>query len=207
MVKNQYSGLFIALEGLDGSGASVQASLLYGILKREGYRVHLTKEPTDYLIGGLIKGSLTGEWKTNPEALQLLFAADRANHLDKEIIPKLEGGRVVITDRYAFSSIAYGSLEVDDQSWIEKVNSRFILPDLTFLLKVRPKICALRLKESRYELELFSEENKLAKVWKAYEELASHYDNIHIIDGEREEMEIIKDITNITRQALQKSKK
>jgi len=205
MIKNTYPGLFIAFEGLDGSGASIQASLLASILKQEGYRAHLTKEPTDYLIGGLIKGSLTGEWKTNAETLQLLFAADRDHHLNKEIIPKLEAGFVVIADRYSFSSIAYGSLEMDDIKWLEGVNDRFIEPNLTFIIKVRPKICALRLKQSRYELELFREEAKLNKVWKAYEGLAEKHKNVFIIDGEQEEMDIIKEILAIVHKVLKKA--
>lgn len=202
MIKNNYPGLFIVFEGLDGSGATVQASLLAGILSKEGYRVYLTKEPTNNLIGGLIKGRLTGEWQTSPECLQLLFAADRAQHLKREIIPHLEAGKVVISDRYVFSSMAYGSLEIDDKEWTGNINARFVLPDLTFVINVRPKICALRLKESRYGLELFKEEQKLSKVWKVYEEIITKYKNIHLVDGERDELEIIQEITEITRKTL-----
>jgi dTMP kinase len=205
MVKNNSNGLFIALEGLDGSGSTIQASLLYSVLKKEGYRAYYTKEPTNYLIGGLIKGSLAGEWETNAEALQLLFAADRAHHLQKEIIPKLEAGRIVISDRYAFSSIAYGSLDIKDKTWLENINDSFILPDLTFIIKVRPKVCAMRLKEGHYDLELFKEEEKLARVWQAYEEIVKDYKNIFIIDGEREEIEIIKEIVDIVKKAINKS--
>jgi len=201
MIKNTHSGLFIDFEGLDGSGAPIQASLLTGILIKEGYRVNLTKEPTNYLIGGLIRGFLTKEWKTSAECQQLLFAADRAQHLEKEIIPRLESGRIVVTDRYAFSSIAYGSLNTDP-TWIEKINERFIIPDIVFLLKVRPKICAMRMKESDYGLELFTEEQKLTKVWKTYENLSKKYKNFHIINGERDETEIIKDIIDITKKHL-----
>lgn len=201
MIKNTHPGLFVDFEGLDGSGAPIQASLLSGILAKEGYRVNLTKEPTNYLIGGLIRGFLTKEWKTTPECQQLLFAADRAQHLERDIIPKLESGRIVITDRYAFSSVAYGSLDTDPV-WIEKLNERFIIPDLVFLIKVRPKICALRMKESEYGLELFHEEQKLIKVWKTYEKLAKKYKNFHIINGEREETEIIKEIIDITKREL-----
>ena len=60
---------------------------------------HLTKEPTNNLIGGLIRGQLTHNWKSTPECLQLLFAADRAHHLDKEIIPLLEKGIPSLGDR------------------------------------------------------------------------------------------------------------
>ena len=137
------SGFIHCFEGLDGSGSTVQASLLSGILSREGYRVNLTKEPTNNLIGGLIKARLTGEWQTNGECLQLLFTADRAQHLTREIIPNLEAGRIVISDRYVFSSIAYASLEVGDWHWIEQINSRFIMPDLVFLIKVSQKFVQL----------------------------------------------------------------
>lgn len=202
MKKNIEPGLFIVFEGLDGSGASIQASLLDGILSKEGYRVHLTKEPTNFLIGGLIRGFLTKEWKSSPECLQLLFAADRSQHVNKTIIPHLQAGRIVISDRYAFSSVAYGSLEVEDPKWLEKLNNRFILPDLTFLIKVRPKICALRMKESNYELELFREEQKLNKVWKTYEHLSKKYKNVYLIDGERNEMEIMKEILKIVKKSL-----
>lgn len=201
MIKNIHPGLFIDFEGLDGSGSSIQAALLSGILAKEGYRVWLTKEPTNSLIGGLIRGFLTGEWKANSECLQLLFAADRSQHLEKEIIPKLESGRVVITDRYSFSSIAYSALD-NDPGWIEKINEKFVLPDAIFLIKVRPKICALRMKESQYELELFKEEQKLIKVWDTYEKLAKKYKNVYIINGEREETEIIEEILKITKKLL-----
>lgn len=201
MIKNTHPGLFIAFEGLDGSGAEMQASLLRGILAKEGYRVLLTKEPTNYLIGGLIRGYLTKEWKTSPESLQLLFAADRCQHLDREVIPNLEAGKVVITDRYAFSSISFGSLDCDPL-WIEKINEKFIIPDITFLVKVRPKICALRMKESHYEMELFKEEQKLIRVWKMYEKLAKKYSNFYIINGERDEMEIIQEIVDVVKKEL-----
>ena len=201
MVKNTHPGLFIDFEGLDGSGAPIQVSLLSGILAKEGYRVYLTREPTNYLVGGLIKGFLTREWDATPDCQQLLFAADRAQHLEKDIIPMLESGRVVISDRYAFSSVAYGSLDTDPD-WIEKINERFIVPDLVFLIKVRPKICALRMKESEYGLELFREEQKLTKVWNTYEKLAKKYKNFYVINGEREETEIIKEILEITKKIL-----
>lgn len=206
MIKNTYSGLFINFEGLDGSGALIQASLLSAVLAKEGYRTFLTKEPTNYLTGGLIRGFLTKEWKATAECQQLLFAADRAQHLERDIIPKLASGRIVITDRYTFSSIAYGSL-LTDHKWIEKINEKFILPDLTFLIKVRPKICALRMKESDYSLELFHEEQKLTKVWKIYEQLSKKYKNFHIINGEQEETEIIKQILKITKKMLGTSTK
>ena len=90
MFKNPYPGKFIVFEGIDGSGKSTQAGLLFHYLKERKKRVHSTSEPTQYLIGGLIKSWLAKDWQSTPDCLQLLFAADRAYHLDKEIIPLLK---------------------------------------------------------------------------------------------------------------------
>lgn len=207
MDKDNYSGMFIAFEGLDGSGAGVQASLLSGVLKKQGYRVSLTKEPTNNLIGGLIKAQLTGEWKTSQECLQLLFAADRAHHLKCCIKPCLDNGKIVITDRYVFSTVAYGSVGVNNVDWLEKINQVFILPDITFLVKVSPKICAMRLRKKRFELGLYSQEEKLKRVWSVYEKLAKKYKNIYMIDGERDEMQIMDEMLAITNKKLGINKK
>lgn len=203
MIRHEHPGLFIAVEGLDGSGSSIQSTLLAGVLEKEGYRVFLTKEPTTNLIGGLIRAQLAGEWEAaSPETLQILFSSDRAQHLAREILPALESGKIVVADRYAFSSIAYGSIEVGDVAWLEQLNARFILPDVTFLIHVRPKICAIRLKESHYEVELYDKEKKLTKVWKAYEDLATAYQNCHIIEGERGELEILHEMKEIVHRLL-----
>lgn len=205
MVRHEHPGLFIAVEGLDGSGASGHAALLANMLEKEGYRALLTREPTNSLIGGLIRSQLSGEWQADAATLQLLFTADRAHHLTRLILPALAAGKIVVTDRYAFSSIAYGFLGVPDNEWLSNINARFIQPDLTFLIDVRPKICALRLKERHYEVELYSEEQKLIKVWKTYEELAGRYQRVHRIPGERPELEIMEDLQEITKQALASS--
>lgn len=196
------SGLFIAFEGLDGSGSSVQASLLAGILQKEGYRVHLTKEPSNSLTGGLLRAGLTGEWYADAETRQLLFAADRAQHLTREIKPNLEAGKIVIIDRYRLSSIAYGNLRIDDTKWLEEINRLFIDPDLTFFIDVEPKICALRIKKSHYGLEMYKEEKDLKKILANYKRLAKQNKGIYIVDGQRDEMEVIEEIRKITQKAL-----
>lgn len=205
MVRHDHPGLFIAVEGLDGSGSSSHAALLANMLEKEGYRVVLTKEPTNSLIGGLIRSRLTGEWQTDAATLQLLFTSDRAHHLMHDVLPALEAGKIVITDRYAFSSVAYGSLETPDQEWLIQINSRFILPDVTLLVQVRPKICALRLKEKHYEVELYSEEQKLTKVWQTYASLATRYQGVHEIRGERPELEILTEMRDLVKKAMAKN--
>ena len=202
MTTKNYSGLFIAFEGLDGSGSVIQASLLSGALKKEGYRVYATKEPTGGLIGGLIRAQIIGEWSATDECLQLLFAADRADHLKKEIIPNLNNGKIVITDRYTFSSIAYGSVKIDNTNWLKQINQEFITPDITFLIKVSPKICAIRLKKTSYDVELYRTEQKLRKAWDTYEKLANNSRDIYVIDGEQDEMIMMKEMLDIVRKKL-----
>ena len=138
MFKNPYPGKFIVFEGIDGSGKSTQAGLLFHYLKERKKRVHSTSEPTQYLIGGLIKSWLAKDWQSTPDCLQLLFAADRAYHLDKEIIPLLKKGVTVVCDRYSLSTLAYGALELD-LDWLITLNQNFIAPDVTFLLNTPPK--------------------------------------------------------------------
>jgi len=168
MITNPYPGKFIVFEGLDGSGTTTQANLLFKYLKKQGKKVYLTGEPTRSLIGGLIEGQISGDWKSTPECLQLLFTADRAHHLEKGIIPLLKKGITVICTRYILSTLAYGNLDIKDEKWLMTINKKFIWPDITFLLKVSPKICIERIKKERFHKELFEKEEKLKKVSKNY---------------------------------------
>lgn len=202
MIKNPYSGKFIIFEGLDGSGTTTQTNLLFKYFKKQGKKVYLTGEPTRSLIGGLIEGQIAGDWKSTPECLQLLFTADRAHHLEKEIIPLLKKGITVICTRYIFSTLAYGSLDIKDEKWLMEINKKFILPDITFLLKVSPKICIQRIKKERFHKELFEKEDKLKKVFKNYLKFAKRFKNIYIINGEKSIKEVFSQIKNIVHSKL-----
>lgn len=196
MFKNPYPGKFIVFEGIDGSGKSTQAGLLFHYLKERKKRVHSTSEPTQYLIGGLIKSWLAKDWQSTPDCLQLLFAADRAYHLDKEIIPLLKKGVTVVCDRYSLSTLAYGALELD-LDWLITLNQNFIAPDVTFLLNTPPKICLERMQKERFFLNLFEEEKKLKKIWQNYQRLTKKYKNIYTINGEKSIEEVSKEIKKI----------
>jgi dTMP kinase len=202
MQKNPYKGKFIVFDSLDGAGNSTQVKLLADYLNKIGKRTHITKEPTSGLIGGLIKSQLTHDWKSSQICLQLLFSADRAYHLEKEIVPLLKKGINVISDRYFFSTMAYGNLEINDLDWLIEINKKFILPDLTFFLKVSPKICIERIKKDRFEITLFEKEKVLEKVWQNYEILAKKFKNVFVIDGEREIEKIAKEIRKIVKETL-----
>ena len=194
MLQNPYKGKFIVFEGLDGSGTTTQANLLFRYLKKQGKKVYLTGEPTRSLTGGLIEGQISGDWQSSPECLQLLFTADRAHHLEKGMIPLLKKGITVICTRYILSTLAYGSIDIKDSQWLMNLNKKFIWSDITFLLKVSPKTCIQRIKKERFHKELFEEEDKLKKVLKNYIKFAKKLENIYLIDGEKPIKEVGEEI-------------
>ncbi|MEK7072782.1 MAG: dTMP kinase [Patescibacteria group bacterium] len=195
MFKNKFKGKFIAIEGLDGCGKTTQVIKIENYLKKIKKPFKLTNEPTNNVIGGIIKAYVEGDIKlSSPVSLQLLFAADRANHLEKEIIPNLQNGINVITDRYFLSSLAYGALNIADDKWLYNINDLFLLPDLTILIKTPTKTCVKRIRANRLGMELFEDEDKLQKVWNNYERLSQKYPNIAVVDGEKSEDEVFEEI-------------
>lgn len=201
MKKNYYPGLFIAFEGIDGAGSSTQLELLTKTLRKEGFRVLATKEPTNNVVGGLIKGVLTDSVKLPPDSLQLLFSADRAHHLEREIIPVLKKGNVVLTDRYFFSTVAYGALDLD-RNWLLDLNKNFLLPDFVFLLDVSTKVSIERIKNSRFEVELFEKEEKLSKVARNFLALAKKFpQNTYVLDGELSQKEVADQVIEIVKKS------
>ncbi|MDO8513519.1 MAG: dTMP kinase [bacterium] len=194
MKNHREKGLFIAFEGLDGSGSSTQVEMLRKRLVKEGYKTFITKEPTDNLVGGLIRGVLTKQWEMPPDGLQLLYAADRAHHLRFKIIPALEKNNIIISDRYAFSSIAFGALSVDFD-WLEDIYKNYIYPDITFLVKSSPKTCIERIASTRLSFELFEEEEKLRKIWRNYAKLLKNPKNKMVeIGGEQPVEKVAEEI-------------
>jgi dTMP kinase len=195
--------MFIAFEGLDGSGSTTQARLLAERLQRTGRAVLVTKEPTSSNpVGLLIREALQHRWEVSPEALQLLFCADRAEHLRTEVLPALKDWQIVITDRYLFSTIAFGSWGVTDMEWLKQLNRLFPLPDLTLLLKLDPEECIKRIESRGTEFELFEKAEKLKAIWQNYEKIQGDYPNIHIIDAARNLHEIEDEIWEIVSKRL-----
>ena len=189
-------GKFIVFEGIDGAGLSTQAFLLQEYLKKKGFEVVLTKEPTNNLIGGLIRASLKKEWKTSARALQLLFSADRSHHLEFEILPALEKGKIVISDRYFFSTIAYGMLELEKE-WLKALNSKFLIPDITIILDVPVEVSLKRIGKGRSNTEPFEEREKLEKVRENYIELSKEYENCFVVDASKSIDEVQEEIRRI----------
>jgi dTMP kinase len=184
-MRKKKKGLFIVLEGLDGSGTTTQAKLLTELLKKRGYKVELTTEPSNNIIGGLIRGILTKQWKLSQVGLQLLFAADRAHHLENFVLPALAKKQVIISTRYFFSSLVFGSLDLD-QKWLKEINKYFPAPDFTFFIRTDPKECLRRIAKTRIKREFFEDLKKLEKVQRNYDKVAKMFPRFYIVNGNQE---------------------
>jgi len=196
MIKNSYKGKFIVFEGIDGCGKSTQVQLLAKYLKKQEKKVLVTDEPTKGPIGRLIRQALAGKISLNNFGLQLLFCADRDHHLKNLVIPYLKKGYIIISDRYAFSTLAYGGIDNKMEDLI-KINQNFLLPDITFILKIRPEIGLARVKSSRRNLEIFEKMRSLKKIAQNYQKISRRFSHVYLINGEKPILEVFEEVKKI----------
>jgi dTMP kinase len=143
-------GTFIAFEGLDGSGKSTHIKALCMKLRQKGLDVIQTSEPSRGRIGKFIREYVESrEIRLPPEIEALLFAADRLDHVKRIIEPALKRGKIVVSDRYTHSSLAYQGAEGLNIEWIEELNKFAIKPELTILLDVPSETALDRMKGRR----------------------------------------------------------
>ena len=160
---------FIVFEGLDGAGTTTQIRNLaryYEFNRREYF---LTREPTDNPIGQLVRQVLQKKVATTPEALALLYAADRHDHLFSEshgIARMAEEGRIVISDRYFYSSIAYQSVECNPE-FITMIN-QYPQPEFIIFVDTPVDVCMERIEKRGGEKELFDRASFLSLVRENY---------------------------------------
>jgi dTMP kinase len=184
-------GRFVVLEGLDGAGTTTQAARLAESLRRAGRRVVLTREPSDGPLGVLLRQALQGRLRAgkgalSDEALALLFAADRLDHLATTVEPGLAAGAVVVSDRYVLSSYAYQG-RVLDGTWVEALNAHAWAPDLTLFLQVHPRVAATRRRLRGGMKERFDDARTQAGVARAYDAVMRRHARRHHVrrlDGE-----------------------
>jgi len=157
--------------------------------------VVLTKEPTlDSEAGKKIRQALDKVIKVEPCSLQELFTQDRKEHLENLVVPAIKEGKMVISDRYFFSTFAFGASDGLDLEWLIKINNEFLLPDLAFILKVSPKTCVKRIERRGEGKKLFEKEKKLARVWETYAILPNRFRNVYMIDGEKPIDEVFAEV-------------
>jgi dTMP kinase len=196
--------LFIALEGIDGSGKSTQIDLLREHLEKAGHKVYTTFEPTDGPIGKMIRDIFNHRTEADQRTIAALFVADRLEHiLNKEngMIKKLEDGYTVITDRYYFSSYAYHGVHMP-VDWVIQSNAlsvALLRPDLNIFIDIEPETGMERLRKGRTSLELFETLENQKKVRDKYFEVMEQLkskENIYITNGNRPPETIAGDIWN-----------
>jgi dTMP kinase len=165
----------VVLEGLDGAGTTTQAKLLREALRAAGRKVLVTAEPTPRPVGALIRKVLARRVRGadgadfDPAALALLFAADRLDHVSSEVEPSLREGVDVVSDRFALSSLAYQGLTTGDVAWVQRVNGRAAVPDLTVFLRVRAGLAFRRRQAASAEREIYEEGPFLRRVARSYD--------------------------------------
>jgi dTMP kinase len=158
-------GAFICIEGLDGCGKTTQAKLLAKKLGKSHKAVYTT-EPSRGKIGTYIRSSyLYGEKRLSSVIEALLFAADRIEHVETEVLPALKQGKLVISDRYVYSSLAYQGAAGLSLEWIEKVNEHALQPDFAVFIDVDPKTVMSRLKPKRSVMENMETLQKVRDVY------------------------------------------
>ncbi len=195
-------GIFIAFEGIDGSGKSTQIRILSDRLREKGVSFYGTMEPTDSPIGSMIHQIMTGRMKADHRVIAALFVADRLDHLLNDVNGvkhKIDEGISVIMDRYCFSSYAYQSTQVS-MDWLIEANaqsSSILKPDLNIFLDVDPDTALERITQNRFQKELFEEKSWLVKVrqkyMEAFEKLRDS-ENVLIIDGNRDVRDVAEDV-------------
>ncbi len=185
----QTSGMLISIEGIDGSGKSTLARHMSKQLHAYGCTVCNTKEPGGSSLGKLLRNILQHQ----PVALMsraeyLLFAADRAQHIEEVVKPALQSGAIVISDRMADSSLAYqGYGRGEDLAMINLINEWAMQnskPDLTFYMKISPQEAISRLAKRR-SLTAFEKEQTgfVKRLIRGFDEIFRNRDNVIIIDG------------------------
>ncbi len=163
--KMSKKGAFICIEGLDGCGKTTQAKLLAKKLKKSHNSLY-TAEPSRSKIGNYIRNRcLYGEKRLSTVVEALLFAADRIEHVENEVLPALREGRLVISDRYLYSSLAYQGAAGLSLEWIEKVNEHALAPDIAVFIDVDPKTVMHRLKRKRSVMENIETQQRVRDVY------------------------------------------
>lgn len=176
-------GYLLTIEGIDGTGKTTQVTLVAEYLRKQGYRVYETREPSSGKIGRFLREVLQDKTSI-PMADALLFAADRVDHCYREILPHLDAGEIVVCDRYIASSIAYQTAHDAriSRSWVEAINQYALAPDGVVILDMDPRDALRRrqMETAPTQLEKFEESAMQERTRDAYIQICARHDWIHV---------------------------
>ncbi len=187
LVDNMNKGFFIVFEGIEACGKTTQAILLSEKLKRNKYNVVLTREPGGTKFGEKVRELLLHSEDISPQTELFLFLADRKEHIEKLIKPALSEKKIVISDRYFYSTIAYqiGGRKME-ASFVKQLNTTVVenvLPDVIFYLDLPVENAFAR--KSSSKLDRIEKENLLFHndIRNEYQKISKEYENFILIDA------------------------
>lgn len=210
--RNSYGGLYIAFEGIDGSGKTSQIERLKEYFEAQGKSVVTTREPRKEvgLIAEINKKILEGEMVIPRSAFQYLFTADRIIHLEELVIPSLQEGKVVITDRCFWSAIPYGAIDVNKTFDAKKAESllvaqgvlahhyQVIVPDITLYFDISVETSLTRMGAMTKTKELYEEKDTLLQVLAGYKWLRETFtDEFTMINAEQPLEEVTQNMVQM----------
>lgn len=177
---------FIVFEGIDGSGTSTQIKKL---LERDLNKFVATAEPTKKETGLFLRKMLGGDFSVDSKTAAYLFAADRCEHIYGKdgVIDLLNQGKIVVSDRYFFSSLAYQSVSCGNEL-PRLLNSQFPLPEILFYFYIDPEISLKRVEDRNEKKEIYEKIDYQKKTAALYEEVINEYSKPEL----KGEMKIIK---------------
>ncbi|MGB5107662.1 MAG: dTMP kinase [Candidatus Zixiibacteriota bacterium] len=206
------SGVLISFEGVDGSGKSTQARMLYEYLRKQRFEVLFIREPGGTAVSEAIRAILLDNKhkQMNPRAELLLFLASRAELVDKVINPALKDGKIVITDRFSDSTLAY---QIDGRKLPRKVvvatndfAAEGVKPNLTFIVDLEIARAHSRLKARKDRMES-SAEDFHRRVRRGFLKIAkSEPRRAKVVDGRESQEIIFKQVLAVTQQFLKRKK-
>jgi dTMP kinase len=195
-------GVLIVFEGIDGAGKSTQAEILLKKLSGRGYPVVYYREPSDSRWGREIKRKAQFADSITPQEELELFQKDRKANVEKNLKPSLERKKVIILDRYYFSTMAYQGAKGIDPEWIRRRNEAFaVKPDLVFILDIGAGQGLERIEDRGRKDMLFEREEYLVRVRQLFQSFQGDF--IYHIDAAQSAEHIAEQIEKITFRLLQ----
>lgn len=194
--RNISRGVLFVIEGIDGSGKTTQAQRLGRSLTAEGYDVASLREPTDGQWGKRIREAAHNNTRReDPEQEYQLFLLDRKENVEKNIAPALAARRVVILDRYYFSTMAYQGVRGIDPERIRTENEAFApVPDRVFLISITVAEGLRRISHNRGAFTSFEQEESLIRVKEVFEGHVACLPYVVLVDGMRGQDAVSDDI-------------
>jgi dTMP kinase len=196
-------GIFICIEGLDGSGKTTHAHRLVRNLQQKGFDAVYTTEPSRGELGTFIRGTILEGKNRVPSVVEaLLFAVDRVEHFEKDVKPALKEGKVVVSDRCVYSSLAYQGAAGLDLEWIEEINRFALPPDLALYIDVPPEIVVKRIRRKKSVMERLETQRRVQEVYMKF------VDNGKLmpLDGDRTKSEVEQNILSVILEFLDNRK-